>query len=134
MLLADILIVILFALILSAIIGWGLGWRHPSQSSTAAASLLFLFVVLLLAMWAAAIWMPEWGPVYYGSAWLGILLVGLFIALVILAVASPDWRRRGPRRVDLEAETAAETTAVFGCFFWILLIAFLVVIAASLAS
>jgi len=132
LLLADILLVILFALIISAILGWGLGWRHPARSSTTAASILFLFVVLLITMWAAAIWMPEWGPAYYGSSWLGILLVGLFVSLVILAVVSPDWRRFRGRKADLEVEEAAEATAVFGCFFWILMTAFIVIVLASL--
>ncbi|OPL19621.1 MAG: hypothetical protein AVO35_09915 [Candidatus Aegiribacteria sp. MLS_C] len=122
---------ILFALILSSILGWGLGWRHPAGTRTAAASVLFLFVVLLIAMWAAASWMPEWGPVYQGTPWLGVLLAGLFVTLVIMAVSAPDWRRYR-RRTELEAETAAETMAVFGCFFWILIIAFVAMVIAGL--
>lgn len=127
MIVADILLALLFALILSAVLGWGLRWRHPARKGGAIASALFLFVVLFVTMWLAALIIPEWGPLYNGTSWLGILLAGLFIALIILAVATPDWRRR-PVTAARAGEEITQTAAVFGCFFWALLILFLLVL------
>lgn len=127
MILADILIALLFALLLSAVLGWGLRWRHPARGGGAIASGLFLFVVLFVTMWLAALIVPEWGPLYNGTSWVGMLLAGLFIALIILAVATPNWRRRSVTAFQA-GEEITETAAVFGCFFWALLILFLLVL------
>lgn len=127
MIIVDILIALVFALLLSTVLGWGLRWRHPGRGGGATASALFLFIVLFVTMWLAALIIPEWGPLYSGTPWLGILLAGLFIALIILAVATPDWRRR-PGATAAEGVEVRETAAVFGCFFWALLILFLMVL------
>ncbi|HOP27386.1 MAG TPA: hypothetical protein PLM22_09260 [Candidatus Sabulitectum sp.] len=127
MIIADILIALLFALLLSTVLGWGLRWRHPGRGGSAIASAMFLFVVLFVTMWLAALIIPEWGPIYSGSSWLGMLLAGLFISLIILAVATPDWRRR-PAAASEEGVEVRESAAVFGCFFWALLILFLMVL------
>lgn len=48
----DLFFVIVFAVILTGILGLGFGWRHPARSDAAGASLLFLFLILVLVMWA----------------------------------------------------------------------------------
>ena len=132
MFLAEILLVLIFALVLTALLGWGLRWRHPARTEAVWGSVVFLFVVLLLSMWAAAVWLPEHGPVLYGASWLGILAVGLLVSLIILAVSAPSWRWRRKPRTPVEEQRAAETEAVFGCFFWALLVFFVAGILLSL--
>jgi len=126
MFLAEILFVLVFALVLTAILGWGLRWRHPARTDAVWASIIFLFAVLLLSMWAAAVWIPDQGPVLWGASWVGILAVGILVALIILAVSAPTWRWRRTPRTPVEEQRAAETEAVFGCFFWVLLLVFVV--------
>jgi len=124
----DLILVFFFALILSALLGWGLGWRHPARTDAFGASFLFLFLVLLLVMWAGGAWLHPWGPVLYGSSWLAFLLIGLLAVLFILAVASPPARRRIPRK---EAEEAVAESAAFGLFFWLLILGLLVALIAA---
>jgi hypothetical protein len=50
------------------------------------------FVVILLAAWAAGVWVRPVGPPAWGAFWLGPLAVGGIVAL-ILASALPSTRR-----------------------------------------
>ena len=124
---ANLLFVLAFAVALSSLLTWGFGWRHPARRGGGGASLLFLFLVLVFAMWAGGAWIPRWGPVAYDTPWLTILLVGLFISLLILALAAPTHPR--PHRAAGGAATASAATrdeetigVVFGIFFWVLII------------
>jgi uncharacterized membrane protein len=129
----DLLFVLVFALLLSGLLTWGFGWRHPARREAAGASALFLFLVLLFAMWAGAACFPSWGPVSLGAAWLGVLLVGMFVALMLLAVAAPTGTRRLSAAASAEAEVRrkAAAGAAFGVFFWILLFGLLIVVIVS---
>ena len=123
----DLLFIIVFAGILSSILTWGVGWRHPARSDAVVTSVLFLFVLLLFAMWAGGAWLPPRGPVFRGTPWLSLLLIGLFVSLIVLAVATPV--RRPPRTPVEAAEEAREeavTAAAFGIFFWILILGLLI--------
>jgi hypothetical protein len=120
----DLLLVFVFALILSGVLIWGFGWRHPAQDEAVGASFLFLFLILLVVMWAVGGWLEPWGPVVYDTPWLGLLLIGLIISLLILAVATPTWRRKRPEPMA-EAEEAVAAT-IFGAFFWILIVGLLI--------
>jgi len=62
----NLLFVFLFALLLGSILSWGFGWRHPARSDAVGASFLFLFLILLLAMWAGGVWFVPWGPALGG--------------------------------------------------------------------
>lgn len=125
----DILFIFLFALILSSILGWGLGWRHPAAGDAVAVSITFLFVILMLSTWAAMAWLPPWGPLLYGTPWLSILLVGLLVSLLILAVATPVRRPRTPTQEAAQAREEVLTATAFGVFFWIFIVGFLGAIA-----
>lgn len=120
----DFLFVLALALILSGVLAWGFGWRHPARSDAVGPSALFLFLILLFAMWAGGAWLPPWGPVWYGTAWLMFLLVGLVISLLILAIATPIRSPRPPRKTDAEEVVGT----VFGIFFWILMIGLFVAV------
>ncbi len=122
----DFLFIVIFAFILSSILTWGFGWRHPARRDASGAAVLFAFLVLFLAMWAGGAWLAPVGPVFYGSSWLGFMMIGIFVVLLILAVAAPE--RRPPTSVEAEreAEETAAVAVVFGVFFWILIMALMI--------
>jgi len=122
MIIMDFLLIFLFAAIMASVLNWGLGWRHPAYTGTGSGSAMFLFMILLLAMWAAGSWLEPWGPVWRGSPWLNFLAVGLLVSLLVLAIAAPTRKPRTPREAEKEVEDAAAVGAVFGLFFWLLLI------------
>lgn len=124
----NLLFVFLFALLLGSILSWGFGWRHPARSDAVGASFLFLFLILLLAMWAGGVWFVPWGPVFYGTPWLELLLIGLFVSLLILAVTASARRPRAPSALEAQAQEESTEATMFGSFFWLLLIGLLVVI------
>lgn len=117
----DLMFIVVFALGLSFIMAWGIGWRHPARAEAAGASILFLFIVLFVSMWAGAGWFRPWGPVVYGTPWLSLLLFGIFVSLLILAVSVPFTRPRTAHEAEAQAETAAAVGKTFGIFFWILI-------------
>jgi hypothetical protein len=118
----DLFVVFVFALILGSLMTWGFGWRHPARSEAVGASLFFLVLVLFFMMWTGRAWLPPWGPVWFGTTWLDILLIGIFTALLVLAVATPVRRPRS-KREEIEAPSTSETAAltIFGLFFWLLI-------------
>lgn len=131
MVLVDLFAILLIALILSSVLTWGFGWRHPARREPVGASLLFIFLILALSMWAAGGWIAPFGPVWYGTAFVDFLLIGLFVCLLVLALAEP---KRPPvtGREAVEEVRESETVAVvFGMFFWVLVIVLLVAAIAS---
>lgn len=126
MLWMDLIIGIIFALVLSSLLVWGLGWRHPVRNDAVGASLLFLFLVLLFAMVAGRAWLRPWGPSFYGSPWLSVLFIGLFVSLIILAVATPVRTPRTPVEAAAEAREEAVLATAFGLFFWVLILGLLI--------
>ncbi len=121
-----LIFILVFALILSMILSWGLGWRHPARSDPAGVSFLFLFLILLFTMWAGSVWIRPWGPMIYNTPWLEILLIGLFVSLLILAVAAPIRRGRTPSEPEAETTEEAVAATAFGLFFWILILGLLI--------
>ena len=121
----DFLFVFIFALILSGLLSWGFGWRHPARGDALGASFLFLFLILLFAMWGAGAWYRPLGPAA-GPDWLGLLLIGLFVSLLVLAVAAPTRRPRTQTEAAGRMRRDVLFAATFGVFFWILIVGLLV--------
>ena len=128
MILVVLVFVFLFALILSSILAWGFGWRHPARSDAVGTSVLFLFLILMFAMWAGGAWLPPWGPLWYGIPWLNLLFVGLLVSLLVLAIATPVRRPRTSREAVEQAEEAAVVGTAFGLFFWVLMVGLLIAV------
>lgn len=110
----TLLITLFFSYILRVRGPWGSFWTF--------------FVVTLLAVVAADMWIQPAGPVYWGTYWLPPLAVGLLIAF-ILAATIPSPRRRAELSLkrDKLAKQKAEAVAV-GTFFWFLLLFMLVIV------
>jgi hypothetical protein len=93
----------------------------------------FLFVVVLLAAWAGTLWMAPIRPPVWGAYWLPAVLVGLVVALLLLAAAEPV--RRPPRSAEVaQAEEEGAAGVAFGIFSWVLVIALVVAIAVGYAA
>lgn len=133
MVIADLIFIMIIAIVLSALLIWAFGWRHPREKDTATGgSLLFLFLILMLTMWAGSAWLPPWGPVFYGSSWLSLLLIGIVIALIILAVSERPRRASTLEVVEEDTkEPPPQPGTVFGLFFWSLFIVLLLAVVLS---
>ncbi|MEJ2589482.1 MAG: hypothetical protein P8165_18245, partial [Deltaproteobacteria bacterium] len=77
-------------------------------------------------------WMEPRGPVFYGTPWLGLLLTGIFVSLLILAVAAPvrPVKPRTPAEAE-EVREEVETATAFGVFFWIVVIGLFIAVLIS---
>lgn len=147
--LGEVALAFLIAVVLSfffvAFVGWRRSYRPGDKEL--ATGLLFFFTVLFLATWAGGLWLAPFGPTIWGVSWVGFLIVGLVVALLLAAVAPPRGGERpettrgaeGPRRETepLTLETgpgkapqagqdrgdapADNLAAGMGVFFWALL-------------
>lgn len=122
----EIFFVLAMAVLLSALLVGGFGWRHPRSSSPLGA-LLFSFLLVGVLMWAAAVWVQPAGPLLWGVAWAPLFGVGLLTILVVLALSTPA---RDPRKLEAEIHRQeAERRSgdgsawIFGTVFWILVVA-----------
>ncbi|MFW6154255.1 MAG: hypothetical protein ACOC95_03465 [Planctomycetota bacterium] len=118
MFIAQLLLALLLAVIFSIILAYPLGRRAPGPLE----GLLFFFLILFLAIWAAGAWVRPVGPAVYDVPWLVFLVVGLILSL-ILAAASPA--RRGAPEGDVVATSGAAALAL-SAFFYVALLALLI--------
>jgi hypothetical protein len=65
------------------------------------------FVVILLAAWAAGVWVRPVGPPVWGTFWLAPLAVGIIVALILAAAMPPAGRRTPPRAAPPSAPPRA---------------------------
>lgn len=126
---ADLLFLLFGAMLLSSLLAWGFRWRHPARGSRLGVSLLFLFLVLLFAMWSGGLWLDTVRVPWLDALGVRFLAVGLFVSLILLAAARrPAGRMRSPEKAVEEEEKEAEMQSAFGIFFWILLVAMIAAI------
>jgi hypothetical protein len=109
-----LLITLFFSFILRIRGPWGSFWTF--------------FVITLLGVAAAGMWIQPVGPVYWETYWLPPLAVGLLIALILAATTpSPRTRSELAQERNKIAKEHADSVAV-GIFFWFLLIIMLVIV------
>jgi hypothetical protein len=130
----DLIFIIVFAALLSSLIGYGLGWRHPARADATGSAVLFMFFILFFIMLAANTWLQPWGPVVVGTPWLSLLVVGLVVCLLALAVAAPIRGAETPPAPGAAPPEKAVAGAVFGVFFWVLILVLLVAVGLSYAA
>lgn len=70
--------------------------------------------------------MSPWGPVVYDTPWLALLFIGIFVSLLILAIAAPPRRPRTPLEAEVEAREEVAAATAFGLFFWVLIVGLLI--------
>lgn len=125
----GLLISLVIALVLTAILAGVLGRRRP-RAAGGWRALLFFFILIWLATWAVAAWDPQIGPVAWGVSWVLLLIAGIVFGLLI-AVATPSLRGRPISATEEPAQREPTYESVFGWFFWLLLFALLLVLAAG---
>lgn len=137
MLWLEIVFALLIAFVIAAIFVPLLGWRHPGarEEEGWGAAFLFLFLILFLATWAGGAWLSPYGPAIWGVPWLGFLLFGIFVALLIAAVVPPA-RRLDPSAPEAPGGPDSEPPMLIGLgvFFWILLILLIFAIVGAYAA
>lgn len=134
---AEAVIVFFIALFVASLFFYGLRRRGPWG-----AFWVFL-LILILAAWVGRLWITPAGPLIWGYGWLPVLFWVFMIALLI-GIASPgedDRRVDGDETIDYEPETKTRLSrdergvaAVFGIFFWMLLLLFAVAIIVGLMT
>ena len=124
-----------FAVVVAALVSWLLvglsGWRSPRGAATAVVpSMLFVFLMTMLVVWAGGVWLTPVGPALWGGYWLPFVLVGIVFTLVLASIGPPvrPPRTREEARDEAQAEVAA--ASIFGGFFWMLLIVALLAVVA----
>ncbi len=126
MLLVEPLLAFLIAVVLAWIVVGLFGRQAPGPGS----GLVFLSLFLFLSMWAVGLWLTPVGPVLWGVPFLGLLITGLILALIIAASVPP--RREPPPSVTRpEAETAEAVAVTMGAFFYVAMFLLLAVVVAG---
>jgi hypothetical protein len=99
---------------------WGAAWTF--------------FLFLFLALWIVSIYLPHVGPLYWGIAWIPLIITGVIIAL-LLATTIPganEWRDESIRDTETSkptpVNTAPKRSSGISHFFWILIIIMVVII------
>ena len=90
------------------------------------------FVVILLAVFAADVWVQPIGPYCFNEIyWVPPLAVGLLIAL-LLAATTPSPKTRSELELEKEKiEENRKTNFALGTFFWVLFSLLLVLVIAG---
>ena len=93
------------------------------------------FIIILLSVFAADIWIGPVGPIFYENVyWVPPLIVGLLIAL-LLAATTPSPQTRS--EIDSQKEEIArrrEVRLTTGTFFWFLFVIMLAVVVVGLLN
>lgn len=92
------------------------------QGEKAWAGLTFFFLLFFLPLWALALWVPAVGPVWYGIAWLDLMVFAVVLGLLLLS-ASPrgNYRNqlmetRNPSENDQHVTAMRRYSAAFWAF------------------
>jgi hypothetical protein len=92
----------------------------PDRRDDGVAGYAGILAVIWFVTLAIGAWLIPFGPLAFGVPWLGCLLVGILVVLVIAAVPAPARRIRAGGAAP--GGDPARSTAVFGLVFWILML------------
>jgi hypothetical protein len=110
-------ITLFFRFILRASGPWGSFWAF--------------FIIILLAIFAADIWISPVGPFYENIYWVPPIAAGLVIAL-LLAATTPSPQTRSEMEAEKNMAKQEAASVAMGTFFWFLIIFMAAVIIAGL--
>lgn len=124
-----------FGLVLMALLVGIAGWGR-SEEGIGWAAIGFAFVLLVLGIMAAGLWIRPAGPMYDDVFWGPMLFVGVLIALLLAAIIPPGRPPKGrPVERSLIDETERGRQAdvagplAFGALFWMVLVLLVAAIA-----
>jgi hypothetical protein len=127
----EIIGAIIVAVIISSIFYFAADARGPWGSFWT------FFVIVLLAVWAASLWIVPFGYIYWEIAWIPLFFIGLVIAFLLAALSStPPRFRRTSKGSDVvnASEEPERTYAAIGLMFWLFIGLMLVAIIAGYAA
>jgi len=126
----EILGAIIVAVIVSSIFYFAVDARGPWGSFWT------FFVIILLVVWAASLWIVPFGYIYWEIAWIPLFFIGLVIAFLLAALSStPPKYRRTTKGSDVSSDREPERTyAAIGLMFWVFVGLMLIAIIAGYAS
>lgn len=113
MFIADLFVALAFGFFIVWIFFIIFGTRGPWNS------FLWFFLLVSLFSWAGGIWLVPFGPLWHGSNWLPIVLMGILISLLLVA-ASPRPSRK--RVTEQEKVVVDANKAIENGILWILII------------
>ncbi len=79
-----------------------------------------LFLLILLAAWAGALWLAPVGPVFLEVPWLSMIIVGAITALLVMALILPPRQKLPPTPAETRRED--RVGVAIGIFFWLALV------------
>jgi uncharacterized membrane protein YgaE (UPF0421/DUF939 family) len=126
----ELLFAVIVALLFSFLLVALFGWQRPDRPG-AGPAFIYLFMILLFAVWAGGAYMQPVGPMLWGVAWVSFIVIGLLISLVILALIPPKrprTRRERAEAAQAEAEAQAGAESLASAFFWMLLVLLLLAV------
>jgi hypothetical protein len=126
-LLAAVLITAIAVLIFKRTGPWGTAWTF--------------FLILFLALWAVSIYIRSVGPMYWGIAWLPLLVSAVIFALLLVSIV-PDanhWRDESlTNSVTSKAGQVEELDDASrprrGSLFWFLIVILVIVIVVGMVN
>src|SRR5690554_2828976 len=117
LLIIAFLITLFFRFLLKVSGPWGSFWAF--------------FIIILLAVIAADIWVSPIGPHFEDIYWVPPVAAGLLIAL-LLAATTPSPMARSERDADKNANKEQAAAVALNTFFWFLVIMLVILILAGL--
>jgi hypothetical protein len=124
----ELVAAIVIAILLTAIFYFAFKTKGPWKTFWP------FFIIILLIVWASALWLTPIGPAYWGIAWIPLLFIGLLMALLLSSMPNAGGRSsrtkfkviRDKASIPAKSETGA-TTAI-GILFWVFICLLLIAI------
>jgi hypothetical protein len=122
--LISLAIGLLFAFVLTMVLG--------RQAGGPLSGFVLFFLLIFMSVWAFGLWLAPLGPPVHGVHWLGFVLTGLLLFLILAAVIPPPEKRATLDLERPEKKAARKTMAfLFGIYFWLVILLFIALIVSS---
>ncbi|MDQ3191729.1 MAG: hypothetical protein M3Q58_09055 [Bacteroidota bacterium] len=111
----EILIILFLALFVTAIF-------YYIFKSKGQGSILFFFLIIFFASWAARFWIVPVGPVFLGLSWIPILIVGAIFAFILSgAYSSSTYKSKNQNKENIETTDEDKASITISGYIWVLL-------------
>lgn len=119
----EIVAAVSIAILISLIFFYALSARGPWGS------LWSFFLIILLLVWGASLWVSPVGPVYWGVAWAPLIFIAIVVAVLLAAIPTsgshPKKRRGDVGDPGFGTGTASDeekaAAGAVGFMFWVLI-------------
>ncbi|MFW5761437.1 MAG: hypothetical protein ACOCXH_10700 [Cyclobacteriaceae bacterium] len=104
-----LVVVLIFTMIFKVRGPWGSFWT--------------LFIVVLLSVWAADLWLIPAGPVIWDLAWILLIFVAIVVALLLAAAESGVKKPKSTANQENEVTSKEmDTASKISAIFWVILL------------